>query len=118
LGQDQGSGLYGHSSKEEIPMKTLIEIQQILHQKKPILVEKYGVKELGVFGSYVHGKQKNASDLDVLVELKRPIRIDLIAFIEMENYLSDLLGIKVDLVMKEDLKPRIGKHILSEVRSV
>ncbi|MFH1008306.1 MAG: nucleotidyltransferase family protein [Candidatus Latescibacterota bacterium] len=99
-------------------MKTLAEIQKVLQQKKPILVEKYGVKELGVFGSYVRGEQKNASDLDVLVELEEPIRMDLIAFIEMENYLSDLLGMKVDLVMKEDLKPRIGKHVLSEVRSV
>jgi len=99
-------------------MKTLAEIQQILQQKKPILVEKYGVKEMGVFGSYVRGEQKNTSDLDVLVELEKPIRMDLIAFIEMENYLSDLLGMKVDLVMKENLKPRIGKHILNEVRSV
>lgn len=73
---------------------------------------------MGVFGSYLRGEQKNTSDLDMFVEVKRPIRVDLIAFIEMENYLSDLRGMKVDLVMKEDLKPRIGKHILNEVSSV
>lgn len=62
----------------------------------------------------VRGEQKEGSDLDILVELKRPFSIDLIGFIEMENYLSDLPGIKVDRVIKEDLKPRIGRHILSE----
>jgi hypothetical protein len=36
-------------------------------------------------------------------------------FMEIENYLADILGIKVDLVMKSSLKPRIGQHILSEV---
>lgn len=96
-------------------MKTLSEIQRILLQQKPILFEKYGVKEIGVFGSYVHREQKKVSDLDILIELEKPIQIDLIGFIEMENYLSDLLGVKVDLVMKEDLKRRIGKHILNEV---
>jgi predicted nucleotidyltransferase len=99
-------------------MKSLDEIQQILQQQKPILAKKYGVKEIGVFGSYVRGEEKNTSDIDILVELEKPIRIDLIAFIEMENYLSDLLGIRVDLVLKENLKPRIGKQILDEVHRI
>jgi predicted nucleotidyltransferase len=96
-------------------MKTLSEIKQILQPQKPILAKKYGVKEIGVFGSYLYGNQTEESDLDVLVEFEKPIRIGLITFIGMENYLSDLLGVKVDLVIKENLKPRIGKHILQEV---
>lgn len=95
-------------------MKTLTEIREILRQQKPYLSNKYGVVRLEIFGPFVREEQKEGSDLDILVELKKPLSIDLIAFIEMENYLSDLLGIKVDLVMKEDLKPRIGKHILNE----
>ena len=99
-------------------MKTFTEIQQILQRQKPILAQKYGVKVIGVFGSYVRGEQRSTSDLDILVELEEPIRIDLIAFIEMENYLSEVLGDKVDLVTKENLKPRIGRHILDEVINI
>lgn len=54
----------------------------------------------------------------ILVEFDKPMRIDLIAFIEMENYLTDLLDVKRDLVIREDLKPRLGERILAEVVSV
>jgi predicted nucleotidyltransferase len=53
-----------------------------------------------------------------LLELEKPIRIDLIALIELEYQLSDLLGVKVDLVIKDNLKPRIEKHVIREVVSV
>ena len=75
--------------------------------------EKYKVKEIGIFGSYVKNKQKKGSDLDILVEFEEVP--SLIEFVEMENFLSDRLKIKVDLVMKKALKPHIGKEILKEV---
>ncbi len=78
------------------------------------LREKYKVRSLGVFGSYVRGEQRKRSDLDVLVELGDDT-LSLLKFIELEHYLSDLVGIKVDLVEKSELKPRIGEHILAEV---
>ncbi|MCS6937353.1 MAG: nucleotidyltransferase family protein [Candidatus Bipolaricaulota bacterium] len=77
------------------------------------LREKYRVKSLGIFGSYVRGDQRKKSDLDILVEFLEPP--SLFTLIELENYLSDLLGMKVDLVMKSALKPRIGQHVLREV---
>ena len=80
---------------------------------KPFLKEKYKVKEIGIFGSYVKNKQKEGSDLDILVEFKEVP--SLIEFIEVENFLSDKLKIKVDLVIKKALKPHIGKVILKEV---
>jgi predicted nucleotidyltransferase len=80
---------------------------------KPILVERYGVKEIGIFGSYVRGNQKRDSDVDILVDFTGSI--SLLDFVHLENELSDLLGVKVDLVMKTALKPRIGKQILEEV---
>jgi uncharacterized protein len=80
---------------------------------KPILTKKYGVKEIGIFGSYVRGEQKKGSDIDILVDFTKSI--SLIEFIHLENELTDLLGVKVDLVMKTALKPRIGRHILEEV---
>jgi len=83
-----------------------------LQENKPVLEEKYSVKNLEVFGSYVLGEQKKGSDLDVLVDFYKTI--DLFKYIELENYLSETLGVKVDLVMKDALKPRIKDRILNE----
>jgi uncharacterized protein len=87
-----------------------------LHEMLPELKEKYNVSYLGVFGSYIRGEQKPESDLDVLVEFSKTPT--LFKFINLENYLSDALGIKVDLVMKDALKPNLGKYILDEVKAV
>jgi predicted nucleotidyltransferase len=86
--------------------------RSMLRQQLPELAEKYHVRSLEVFGSYVRGEQTAESDLDVLVTFdKAP---DLFQFIEMENRLSDVLGVKVDLVMKRALKPRLAQRILHE----
>lgn len=94
-------------------MKTLNEIKEVLSQAKPVIQEKYKVKEMGIFGSYARGEQNDASDIDVLIDFEQAP--SLLKFIELENYLSDTIGIKVDLVMKRVLKPTIGKNILAEV---
>jgi predicted nucleotidyltransferase len=94
-------------------MKTLEEIKKILEEYKETLREKYGVKEIGIFGSYVRKETKRASDVDILVEFDRTI--DLLEFISLEDHLKGILKVKVDLVMKDALKPRIGKCILREV---
>ena len=95
-------------------MKTLKEIQEILLKYKEEIKRKYQVKEIGIFGSYVKGKQREASDLDILVEFESGAKIGLLKLINLENYLSDLLGIKVDLVIKSALRPKIEKQILKE----
>ena len=95
--------------------KSLDRIKEILKKHEKELKEKYGIKEIGIFGSYLRGETKKESDLDILVEFKPDAKISLLDFVELENYLSDLLGVKVDLVEKSTLKPRIGKCILSEV---
>jgi len=95
--------------------KSLDRIKEILKKHEKELKEKYGIKEIGIFGSYLRGEAKEESDLDILVEFKPDAKISLLDFVELENYLSDLLGVKVDLVEKSTLKPRIGKCILSEV---
>jgi hypothetical protein len=94
--------------------KTLAEIKQILQAQKPYLAAKYGVTEIGLFGSYVRGEQRLDSDLDVLIELERPPRISLMGLVELEDYLSDLLGLKVDIAIKKNLRKRIGRRILQE----
>jgi len=95
--------------------KSLDEIKKILKKHEKELKEKYGIEEVGIFGSYLRGEAKEKSDLDILVEFNPGARISLLDFVELENYLSDLFGVKVDLVEKSALKPRIGKQILSEV---
>ncbi|SNY23459.1 hypothetical protein SAMN06295989_1252 [Methanohalophilus euhalobius] len=87
-----------------------------LRKMLPQLEDRYNVKYIGLFGSYVRGEQTTESDLDILVEFSKTPT--LFQFINLENYLSDTLGIKVDLVMKDSLKPNIGKYILNEVRAV
>ncbi|MFH1452682.1 MAG: nucleotidyltransferase family protein [Armatimonadota bacterium] len=96
-------------------MKTLDEIKRILNNHKEKLKKKYGIKEIGIFGSYLRGENNIKSDLDILVEFEKNALIGLLKFVNMENYLSELLGVKVDLVEKSSLKPRIGRHILNEV---
>lgn len=96
-------------------MKTLSEIKQILQDQKPYLVERYGVTEIGVFGSYVRNEQRADSDIDILIELEDPPRIDLLDLVNLEYYLSDVLEMKADVAIKKNLRKRIGKRILNEV---
>jgi len=77
-----------------------------------MLAEQYNVATLEIFGSYVRHEQRKNSDLDILVTFKKAP--SLLKFVRLENHLSDVLGIKVDLVMKDSLKPAIGKNILRE----
>jgi len=93
-------------------MKNLTEIKKILKSRKKYLREKYNIREIGIFGSYVSGEQSDESDLDILVDFEEVP--GLLEFIEIENHLSDLLNVKVDLVMKDSLKPAIGSFILNE----
>ena len=94
-------------------MKSLDTVLAELRRLKPELARRYPIRAMGVFGSYVRGEQREDSDLDVLVELGDGIT--LIDFAGLQLDLSDALGIKVDLVEKEALKPRIGQRVLAEV---
>jgi uncharacterized protein len=89
------------------------EFMAILRQHQTELADRYKISSLGLFGSYVHNRQRKGSDLDILVEFDDPP--SLLGLIELEYYLDDLLGVKVDLVLKDSLKPRIGRRILAEV---
>jgi len=88
-------------------------LRDMLRRQLPSLATRYHVASLGLFGSYVRHENRSDSDLDVLVTFSETP--SLLRFIELENHLSDLLGVKVDLVMREALKPQIGQRILAEV---
>jgi hypothetical protein len=94
-------------------MKTLNEIKKIIEMHKQELEEKYNVSEIGIFGSYVSGEKRQNSDLDILVSFSKAPSF--FGYLEVEEYLTDLLGVEVDLVIKRALKPNIGKNILDKV---
>ncbi len=95
----------------------LQRIMLLLRKELPELRRRYGVKSLALFGSYARGEEEKRSDLDILVEFEeRPIT--LFEFICLEGELSRLLGVKVDLVEKNALKPVMGKQILQEAMPI
>ncbi len=95
-------------------MKTLEGIKKILGEHKEELKRKFGVKEIGIFGSYVRNEQTEVSDVDTLVEFEKPIGWEIV---DLKEYLEKILGIKVDLVPKGGVvrKPLLWKYIKEEV---
>lgn len=95
---------------------TLTDIKNKLITLKPELHERFGVSEIGVFGSWVRGDQKETSDIDVLVDFDR--EISLFDILELEEHLGEVFGCKVDLVPRDSLRKYIGQHITAEVQYV
>lgn len=92
--------------------KSLEEIKDILNKHREELRQEHKITEIGIFGSYVRGEQKKKSDLDILVEFGEPI--SLLDLVGAENHLKSILGMKVDLVPKKDLRPELKDIILRE----
>ncbi|MDR4498503.1 MAG: nucleotidyltransferase family protein [Candidatus Scalindua sp.] len=97
-------------------MKSLSEIKKIIQQHREELKKNYAVKEIGIFGSCARGEQNEKSDIDILIELEKPVGF--VKFLKLEKYLSLLLEAKVEIVTKKALKPYIGRQILREVSYV
>lgn len=93
-------------------MKSLQEIQSILQQARPLLYEKYKVKTLGIFGSYARHEEKPSSDVDILIDYTETP--DLFKMLELEEYLSQLIGIQADVVTINGLRPRPKERILKD----
>jgi uncharacterized protein len=92
--------------------KDLQEILSSLRELLPYMHREYNVASIEVFGSYARNQQETNSDLDLLISFSKVP--GLLKFLELKNYLSDILQINVDLVMKDSLKPRISQNILNE----
>jgi uncharacterized protein len=93
--------------------ESIERFRRLLREQLPFLAARYRVTSLGLFGSYLRGTQRPDSDLDILVTFEDVP--SLLGLIELEQYLSDLLGVKVDLVVRESLKPHVGRSVLREV---
>ncbi|MEW6659680.1 MAG: nucleotidyltransferase family protein [Thermodesulfobacteriota bacterium] len=92
---------------------SLEEIKDLVRAHAGTLLKKYGIRVVGVYGSYTRGAQKKKSDIDLLAEVERPI--SLLELVGAEIYLSEILKKKVDLVAKEDLREEFRGRILSEL---
>jgi predicted nucleotidyltransferase len=101
---------------EGVHMTETDRIRAELQNSLPALRERYHIKELGLFGSYVRGDNTVESDIDILVDFDRTV--SLLAFVALKRELSELLKKNVDLVMKRALKPHIGKQVLQEVKYI
>jgi predicted nucleotidyltransferase len=98
--------------KVVLPALGLEEIKGLVRAHARTLRVKYGIRVVGVFGSYTRGTQKSKSDIDLLAEIDRPI--SLLELVGAEIYLSEILQKKVDLVAKDDLREELKGQILSE----
>ncbi len=96
-------------------MKNLNEIKKLLEQYKPMLIEKYHVKNIGLFGSIVRGDATEVSDVDILVEFEKPIGLD---FVLLGDELEEILGVKVDLVTPNAIKPRMLRFVKQDLMYV
>ncbi|MBU2555739.1 MAG: nucleotidyltransferase family protein [Bacteroidetes bacterium] len=93
-------------------MITRTEIISKLKELKPKLYTDYSVKEIGIFGSYSDNTHSENSDIDILIELEKPIGW---RYFTLELYLESVFGKKIDLVTKNALKHQIKDHILNQV---
>lgn len=97
-------------------MKTLEEITQLLQINQEYLREKFRVSQMQVFGSYARGEQTINSDVDILIYYDRPPTLWMLG--ELQDYLTEVLGIRVDIVTEKGLKPRIRERVLAEAVKV
>jgi predicted nucleotidyltransferase len=94
-------------------MKSLKEIKTFLKKQEPVIRLRYNVKKIGIFGSYARGEEKKTSDIDILVEFEKPI--SLLKLVNLENFLSESMGIKADVVPREDIRQEMKENILRDV---
>ena len=94
-------------------MKNFSEIMNLLEKNRD-KIKQYGVKKIGIFGSYVRNEQTNISDIDIIVEFSKGEKT-FDNYMNLKFFLEELLNVKVDLVIKESIKPDLRKYILRDV---
>ncbi len=94
-------------------MKTRIELENKIKELKSILLQKYFVEKIGIFGSYVRDEQKESSDIDIVVSFSRPLGWE---FFDLQFFLEQELGLNVDIITEKAIKEQIRKEILKSVK--
>lgn len=98
--------------KKEIIMLNREKIVEILRERYPYLVSEYGVRRIGLFGSYAKEKQTEDSDIDIVAEFERPIGLK---FVEFAEYLENILGKKTDVLTPEGVKGIAVKKVAGDI---
>jgi uncharacterized protein len=93
---------------------TKSDILETLRAKRPELESRFKVQTIGIFGSYACDEQTDESDIDVLVEFSEPVGWE---FFELQDWLHELFGKRIDLVTRRALKPLIKDQILADLLS-
>jgi predicted nucleotidyltransferase len=96
-------------------MKNINEIKKLLQQNKTDLINRYNLKSIALFGSITRNEATNKSDVDILVEFDKPIGLD---FVLLADELETILGVKVDLVTTNALKPKMFEYIKQDLQYV
>ena len=91
------------------------EIKKKLRILKPLLSDRFSVERIGYFGSYSRNEQTDKSDIDILVEFRKPIGWELF---DLKEFLENELNIKVDLVSSRALKEQLRDSILKQVQYI
>jgi predicted nucleotidyltransferase len=89
-----------------------MEILDLLKSHAKEIKACFGVKRIGLFGSFARGEQKETSDIDILVEFEKPTFKN---FMGLSFYLEDLFGRDVDLVTVKGLHPRVRPYVEKNV---
>jgi uncharacterized protein len=89
-------------------MKNVERLKAIIRENEATLKSEFKIKELAIFGSFARGEQKKNSDIDILVEFGEPVGFE---FFRAARYLEKILGVKVDLVTKDAIKPQLAGAI-------
>jgi len=95
----------------------MLDLSEILKkiEKNKVKIREFGVKRIGVFGSYVRGEQTHRSDIDILVEFEKGKK-SFDNYMDLKFFLEDLFNCKVDLVILDSIKPYLKPHILRSVK--
>lgn len=97
-------------------MLTQKKVIQILRNNSSYLKKTYKVNRIGLFGSFAKGIENKDSDVDILVELEKPIGLE---FIKLADYIEDLLGRKVDILTPEGIRSirfqNVAKNIMRNI---
>jgi uncharacterized protein len=94
---------------EEISRAALVEQ---IKASKYFLQQEYGIKKLGIFGSYARNEQQVTSDVDILIKSEKALGLE---FLSIKFYLEDKLGLKVDLATEAMIRPQYREQILKEI---
>jgi predicted nucleotidyltransferase len=101
------------ATQKKTKVTTLEEIRAVIEQHRPELKSQFHVDKIGVFGSYARGDQKKRSDVDFLVTFDEAI--SLFDRVDLNIYLQELMGRRVDVIPHSNLRPELSEYVLKDL---